>query len=102
MGESPAKKLDFSIANKENIENDEVAVPVKGIPVLDEPEVEEVEEKPTVATTIKADEADEPLLQENPQRFVLFPIKYHEVGLLRDASFTRKVDTYKCGANDDA
>ena len=35
-----------------------------------------------VAPTIKAEEADEPLLQENPQRFVLFPIKYHEV---RDA-----------------
>jgi ribonucleoside-diphosphate reductase subunit M2 len=41
-----------------------------------------------VAPTIKPDEADEPLLQENPQRFVLFPIKYHEVS---DASWTRKV-----------
>lgn len=28
--------------------------------------------------TIKSD-ADEPLLQESGQRFVLFPIKYHEV-----------------------
>ncbi|KAI1000599.1 Ribonucleoside-diphosphate reductase small chain [Podosphaera aphanis] len=27
----------------------------------------------------KPAEADEPLLQENPNRFVLFPIKYHEI-----------------------
>lgn len=32
-----------------------------------------------VAPTAKELEADEPLLQENPHRFVLFPIKYHEV-----------------------
>jgi ribonucleoside-diphosphate reductase subunit M2 len=36
-------------------------------------------EKPAVAPTIKPDEVDEPLLQENPNRFVLFPIKYHVV-----------------------
>lgn len=35
----------------------------------------------TVAPTIKLEEMDEPLLQDNPQRFVLFPIKYHEVSL---------------------
>ena len=81
MTDSPAKKIDFSSANKENIENDEVAVPVKGIPVLDEAKIETVEERSTVAPTIKAEEAGEPLLQENPQRFVLFPIKYHEVGV---------------------
>ena len=41
--------------------------------------------KPVVVAppTIKELEAEEPLLQENPHRFVLFPIKYHEVrGLL--------------------
>lgn len=32
-----------------------------------------------LAPTIKELEAEEPLLQENPHRFVLFPIKYHEV-----------------------
>lgn len=32
-----------------------------------------------VAPTVQELEADEPLLQENPHRFVLFPIKYHEV-----------------------
>ena len=46
-----------------------------------------VDETKSVAATIKETEADEPLLQENPQRFVLFPIKYHEV---RDGSFLSK------------
>jgi ribonucleoside-diphosphate reductase subunit M2 len=41
--------------------------------------VDKSETKPSVAPTIKPDEIDEPILQENPQRFVLFPIKYHEV-----------------------
>lgn len=75
MGESPAKKIDFTVENKENIDSG-VPVPIKGIPVdLDEP----TDIKPTVAPTIKDEEAEEPLLQENPNRFVLFPIKYHEV-----------------------
>ncbi|KAF2088048.1 ribonucleoside-diphosphate reductase subunit M2 [Saccharata proteae CBS 121410] len=71
MTDSPAKKLDFS---KNTVE---VAVPVVGIPDLDETEAEEKE--PSVAPTIKKEEAHEPLLQENPHRFVLFPIKYHEI-----------------------
>ncbi|KAI9748809.1 MAG: Ribonucleotide-diphosphate reductase (RNR), small subunit [Lichina confinis] len=55
------------------------------IRLADEPvEVKPVEAKPAdklvVAPSIKPDESDEPLLQENPHRFVLFPIKYHEVG----------------------
>ena len=74
MSDSPAKMIDFSSVNKEN-----VPVPIKGIPDLDLPEVAEVKGEPTVAPTIKPEEADEPLLQENPQRFVLFPIKHHEV-----------------------
>ncbi|KAF2104866.1 hypothetical protein NA57DRAFT_63172 [Rhizodiscina lignyota] len=76
MNDSPAKKLDFSPANKENCE---VAVPIVGIPEFDVPEPEVCVSKPNVASTIKEEEADEPLLQENPQRFVLFPIKYHEI-----------------------
>jgi ribonucleoside-diphosphate reductase subunit M2 len=72
MSDSPAKKLNFnSTEDKEN-----VFKPIVGIPDL--PEVDEVV-KPTVAPTIKEEEQDEPLLQENPQRFVLFPIKYHDV-----------------------
>ncbi|EMC98151.1 hypothetical protein BAUCODRAFT_66775 [Baudoinia panamericana UAMH 10762] len=81
--ESPAKKLHLSSeADKENIldaqyRSDEVAVPIKGIPVLEEVPVQQPEL--TVAEGIKEDEASEPILQENPQRFVLFPIKYHEI-----------------------
>lgn len=80
--ESPVKKVAFSEENKENMEAryeaDEVAVPIKGIPDLpDEPE--EKVAATSVADTIKDEEADEPILQENPQRFVLFPIKYHEI-----------------------
>jgi len=80
--ESPAKKLYLqSEADKENInaqyESDELAVPIKGIPFL--PDVPEKKETSSVATSIKEEEAAEPILQENPHRFVLFPIKYHEV-----------------------
>ncbi|KAL9007845.1 MAG: hypothetical protein Q9173_006972 [Seirophora scorigena] len=80
MLDSPAKKLNFDIADKENI--------MHGVPIVDDlelnlkkPEVElvKLEEKPAVAPGIKPEEANEPLLQENPQRFVLFPIKYHEI-----------------------
>ncbi|GAM88899.1 hypothetical protein ANO11243_069330 [Dothideomycetidae sp. 11243] len=74
--ESPVKQPVFlSEANKENIERDEVAVPVKGIPLIDEPE----QTQPAIAQGIKEEEAVEPILQENPNRFVLFPIKYHEI-----------------------
>lgn len=79
--ESPVKQPVFSIeVNKENIERDEVAVPVKGIPLDYEPEEEA---QPTVAPGLKEEEAQEPILQENPNRFVLFPIKYHEVSSCR-------------------
>jgi ribonucleoside-diphosphate reductase subunit M2 len=71
MSNSPAKKLDFASADKEN-----VFKPIVGIPDL--PEDEPVA-KTGVAPTIRPEEAHEPLLQENPNRFVLFPIKYHDV-----------------------
>jgi|TARA_R110002003_G_scaffold248_2_gene17628 ribonucleoside-diphosphate reductase subunit M2 len=73
MTDSPAKKLDFSSADKEN-----VFKPIVGIPDMPE---ESVVVKPATAPTIKPEEAHEPLLQENPGRFVLFPIKYHDVSL---------------------
>ncbi|KAL1797755.1 hypothetical protein ACET3X_004361 [Alternaria dauci] len=72
MNDSPAKKLDFSPADKEN-----TFKPIVGIPDDFEDDLEVV--KPTVAPTIKEEEAIEPILQENPGRFVLFPIKYHDV-----------------------
>lgn len=74
MSDSPAKKLNFSSADKEN-----VPMPIVGIPDIEDPEDAPEDKTPTVAPTIKPEEAYEPLLQENPQRFVLFPIKYHEI-----------------------
>ncbi|KAG6016745.1 Ribonucleotide-diphosphate reductase (RNR), small subunit [Claviceps pusilla] len=80
--ESPAKKLDFGVANKENM-LDVAAFHALGKKVEVAPEAPTEAKKddgaPTVAPGIKAEESDEPLLQENPQRFVLFPIKYHEI-----------------------
>ncbi|KAM0700424.1 hypothetical protein Q7P35_012145 [Cladosporium inversicolor] len=79
--ESPVKQPLFSAqADKENIldsryESDEVAVPIKGIPMMKDAPAKE----PEVASTLKEEEASEPILQENPNRFVLFPIKYHEI-----------------------
>ncbi|KAL8684305.1 MAG: hypothetical protein Q9218_008347, partial [Villophora microphyllina] len=77
MSDSPAKKLNFDVSDKENIKHD--------APLFDDldskkPQTDLVkpEPKPAVAPGIKDFEADEPLLQENAQRFVLFPIKYHE------------------------
>jgi ribonucleoside-diphosphate reductase subunit M2 len=75
--ESPVKKLDFGAANKENepLSNTTETNELKTKAV----ETKKEDSKVAVAPGIKAEEADEPLLQENPQRFVLFPIKYHEV-----------------------
>ena len=87
MGDSPAKKLNFEAVGKENLPFDTDA-PIVDIEIK-KPLVEKVkiqEKAVVVAPTIKPEEADEPLLQENPQRFVLFPIKYHEVSV---ASSTR-------------
>ncbi|KAI1844070.1 hypothetical protein JX265_009667 [Neoarthrinium moseri] len=74
--ESPVKKLDFS--GKENAPFDaDAPADVES----QKPTMESTKEaaKAAVAPTIKPEEVDEPLLQENPQRFVLFPIKYHEI-----------------------
>ncbi|KAI9840417.1 MAG: Ribonucleotide-diphosphate reductase (RNR), small subunit [Sclerophora amabilis] len=78
MGDSPAKKINFEALGKENINTES---PFVDDLEIKKPIVEEVrlDTKAPVAPTIKPEEADEPLLQENPHRFVLFPIKYHEV-----------------------
>lgn len=78
------KKLDFTVENKENMPVSEESHVVDASPQLKTHEPEIVKpaveaEPPKVAPGIKDLEADEPLLQENPHRFVLFPIKYHEV-----------------------
>jgi ribonucleoside-diphosphate reductase subunit M2 len=92
--ESPIKKLNFDTTDKENQPIDETAlaalaeqidakqqVPVEKVKAEETQKVEKAV-APVAAPAIKPEEVDEPLLQENPQRFVLFPIKYHEV---RDA-----------------
>lgn len=73
MGDSPVKKLNFDAAGKENASD--VAIDAK----VTKPVAEKTTEVAKPAPTMKELEASEPLLQENPRRFVLFPIKYHEV-----------------------
>jgi ribonucleoside-diphosphate reductase subunit M2 len=88
--ESPLKKLNFGAADKENasanVDFEDLANEIDS----HKPPMEKHQEesKTVVASGLKPEELDEPLLQENPQRFVLFPIKYHEVS---NVSFTRKV-----------
>ncbi|KAG8420354.1 Ribonucleotide-diphosphate reductase (RNR), small subunit [Metarhizium acridum] len=75
-----SQETGFGVADKENKPLDEAAV-AEQLDAEHEPKIESKEDdKPAaIAPGIKAEEADEPLLQENPQRFVLFPIKYHEI-----------------------
>lgn len=77
MNDSPAKKLDFAAVGKENLPFDAQA-PVGAVVDTKKAVVAEADLS-LIAPTIKPEEADEPLLQSNPNRFVLFPIKYHEV-----------------------
>ena len=74
MSDSPVKKLDFQSAGKDN-----ASTPLKPVEAPAEKNMEKAVDAPKVAHGIKQTEANEPLLQENPHRFVLFPIKYHEV-----------------------
>ena len=87
MNDSPAKKISFKPEDKENLPAD-AQPPATDSSDLSKPITEIVKTAPEVkvAPTIKGSEADEPLLQENPQRFVLFPIKYHEVRVNNNAS----------------
>ncbi|KAL8738982.1 MAG: hypothetical protein Q9190_007905 [Brigantiaea leucoxantha] len=79
VSDSPIRKVDLEALGKENLPND---APIVDDIDLKKPVLNTVKlEKPAVAPGIKSSEAEEPLLQENPQRFVLFPIKYHEVDL---------------------
>ena len=80
--DSPVKKLDFS-AGKENAPIDS-NIDALAQEIDSHQQIQKKEEqKAAVAPTIRPEEADEPILQENPQRFVLFPIKYHEVSKTR-------------------
>ena len=80
MEDPSAKKLKFEPLDKENAQSD--------IRVLDDLDLKKSQldlvkpkDKPVAAPTMKELEAEEPLLKENPHRFVMFPIKYHEVGI---------------------
>ncbi|KAI5310812.1 Ribonucleotide-diphosphate reductase (RNR), small subunit [Ascosphaera atra] len=46
---------------------------------VDNKKVVEDSDEPAVASSLHEHEKDEPLLKENPHRFVLFPIQYHDV-----------------------
>lgn len=72
------KKPIVSVIDKENI-TPPSSSPIMDMfpPILEHP----AKEKLPVAPMIKEDEIDEPLLKENPHRFVLFPIKYNDVSL---------------------
>lgn len=74
MNDSPVKKLNFESVDKENVPSTTPVDVTATKPVAEKPA-----EASSVVAAIKEMEANEPLLQENPHRFVLFPIKYHEV-----------------------
>jgi hypothetical protein len=92
--DSPVKKIDFTSEDKENMPAAEtVASPVEVDLKKVESKVEATEVKEIVkaAPTIQELEAEEPLLQENPHRFVLFPLKYHEIWQSKSNHRTRRV-----------
>jgi ribonucleoside-diphosphate reductase subunit M2 len=78
MNDSPVK-IAFEPTGKENISSFAPTVDLAADDKLIVAAKPTVQETPKVASGIKELEANEPLLQENPHRFVLFPIKYHEV-----------------------
>ncbi|KAK4668847.1 Ribonucleotide-diphosphate reductase (RNR), small subunit [Podospora pseudoanserina] len=76
--ESPVKKLNFAPSDKENKPfNADLTTLEAEMDAKFENKKEEI--KTVAAPEPKQELLDEPLLTENPQRFVLFPIKYHEV-----------------------
>ena len=88
MKDSPLKKLDFGVDNKENLPATAESITTPDLEILKKP-VEDVKETavvPSAPKTIKELEAEEPILKENPHRFVLFPLQYHEI-VSANASF---------------
>lgn len=86
MSDSPVKPINLGLDNKENAPGS-----IPAVDLVKKVDVEVVKpsapEEPKKAPTPKELEKEEPLLQENPHRFVLFPLKYHEVSPIttRDA-----------------
>lgn len=97
--ETPIKKLNFTESDKENNPFDadlatlEAQMDAKHTEktIMSKPtEVSQPQKEAEKTVALVNSVEDEPLLRENPNRFVLFPIQYHEVC---DASqhSTRKV-----------
>lgn len=83
--ESPVKKLDLGVANKENdFQDPAVATLAQDLDAKHAAtkEATKAPEEPAKIPDLRGEELEEPILKENPHRFVLFPIQYHEV---RDA-----------------
>ncbi|PGH04611.1 ribonucleoside-diphosphate reductase small chain [Blastomyces parvus] len=80
MNDSPAKKLNFEPTGKENATTPvPLVLDAKLFEKRDTTPLRPEEAEKKVLTGMKALEAEEPLLRENPNRFVLFPLKYHEI-----------------------
>ncbi|KAL9088831.1 MAG: hypothetical protein Q9159_002867 [Coniocarpon cinnabarinum] len=79
VDKSPAKKVDYVPDIPKDEYGNDKARPIVGIPDLREAKDAVEEATHSVASTLRPEEADEPILRENPNRFVLFPIKYNEV-----------------------
>lgn len=80
--ESPVKKLDLGTANKENdFQDPAVATLAQDLDAKHAAtkEIIKAPEEPAKIPDLRGDELEEPILKENPHRFVLFPIQYHEV-----------------------
>ncbi|KAF3769975.1 small subunit of ribonucleotide reductase [Cryphonectria parasitica EP155] len=80
--ESPVKKLDLGIENKENdVQDPEVATLAQDIDSKHAAtkKVVKAQQEPPRIPELRPEELDEPILRENPHRFVLFPIQYHEI-----------------------
>ena len=85
MEDAPAKRLMVEPINKENMLQDSpVAFAIDYDSDLKKHQLDPIqkEKKPSIEVSIKAMEAEEPILKENPHRFVMFPIKYYEVSVL--------------------
>ncbi|CAH0043022.1 unnamed protein product [Clonostachys solani] len=77
--ESPIKKINFHPEDKENHPVDQATLSTLSKQVDVRHDIVKAEKETEKEVANKPEEIDEPLLQENPHRFVLFPIKYHEI-----------------------
>ncbi|KUI60528.1 Ribonucleoside-diphosphate reductase small chain [Cytospora mali] len=80
--DTPVKKLDLGVANKENdFQDPAIASLVQDLDAQHAAtkDVVKASEEPEKTNRLHEEELDEPILKENPQRFVMFPIQYHEI-----------------------